>query len=132
MYKGNTKLVLKHLGFLKDDYGFCFSFQTFNDYHGFCGPIDTYSFYNNNGCFTLHNIVQKGEWTWFLSKNYSNDQYELMNKKIDPNLYIATNCWMYSTILKRLSVSIKKQITTSGKVFGIAIGKNKTGDGSLS
>ena len=121
MYQGNTRLILKHLGFLKEDHGFSFGFQSFGDYYGFCGPIDAYSFYNQHGCFTLHNIVQKGEWTWYLSKGYSTNQYGLLEQKIDPSLYIATKCWLYSTVLKRLSISIKNQIKDSGKFFDIPV-----------
>lgn len=121
MYSGKTKLVLKHLGFLLDEYGLKFQFQTFDDYQGFYGPIDTYSFYNEYGCFTLHNIVQRGEWSWFLSKEFSKSQYELLEKKIDPNLYISTNCWLYGSVLKRLSNSLKTQIETTGSIFGFRV-----------
>lgn len=125
MYNGSTKLILKHLGFLIDKYDLKFSFQTFDDYRGFYGPIDTYSFYNEYGCFTLHNIVQRGEWGWFLSKKFSTNQYELLEKKIDPNLYISTNCWLYSSVLKRLANSIRAQITITSFMFGIKINKKK-------
>lgn len=68
MYEGKEKLIKKHLSFLINEYNMSFKYQCFNDYKGFKGPIDVYSFYNDNGCFTLHNIVQRGEWGWYVSK----------------------------------------------------------------
>ena len=121
MYSGNTKLILKHLGFLTYEYGMEFIFQTFEEYFGFNGPIDTYSFYNKNGCFTIHNIVQRGEWGWFTSENFSKNQYKLLEKEINPNLYVSTKSWSYSRILKRLAFSIEEQIKNSGFMFGIKI-----------
>ena len=121
MYKGETKLVLRYLDFLTKEYGMTFEFQTFEDYNGFCGPIDTYSFYNDFGCFTLHNIVQKGEWHWYVSKTFSNEQTELLKKEIDPNLYISAKCFLYRTVLKRLALCIKEQVATTGTMFGIKI-----------
>ncbi len=115
-------LILKHLGFLKDNYGFCFCHQTFNRYHGFEGPIETYSFYNPHGCFTLHNIVQKGEWGWYYSKNFSLKQEELLEQEIDQSLYVSQrNMFTNYNIWKLLAQSIKQQISVSGSVFGIKV-----------
>lgn len=102
MYNGRTKLILKHLGFLKTEYGMTFEFQTFSYYDGFYGPIDAYSFYNKYGCFTLYNIVQKRDWSWFVSKSFSRNLDELLENEINPNLYISTKCLFYRTVLKRL------------------------------
>ena len=119
MYNGKTKLILKYLGFLTEEYGFCFRFQSFDDYNGFCGPIDTYSFYNQHGCFTLHHVVQKGEWRWFRSREFSTNQYNLLEKELNPNLYISNHHWLYRTVLKQMAASIKRQTLTTGTVFGI-------------
>ena len=121
MYQGSTKRVLKHLNFLHEEFGFNFKFQSFEDYKGFSGPVDTYSFYNQHGCFTLHNIVQCNEWRWFISQKFSNDQYDLLQQEINPSMYISTDCWLYSTILKRLAASAKVQIRTTGCLFGIKV-----------
>jgi len=118
-YTGKTKLIKKHLGFLETDYGLKFEFQTFEDYKGFCGPIDAYSFYNDFGCFTMHNIVQKGEWGWFVSKKFSQNQYELLDTEIDQRNYIDKRYWLYSSVLKKLAEIIKNQIELSGSFFGI-------------
>ena len=102
-YIGKTKVVLYYLGFLKDEYDFNFAFQTFNKYNGFCGPIDTYSFYNTYGCFTLLNIVQRGEWGWFVSSKFSTNLNELLKTEINQKTYIYKTYWLYGSVLKELS-----------------------------
>lgn len=120
MYNGKTKLVLKYLGFLKE-HGMEFKFQSFSEYKGFSGPIDTYSFYNQNGCFTMHNIVQRNEWNWFVSKSFSENQYKLLEKEISQNLYITKRYWLYSRVLSELSNLLKFEILSTGAVFGIKL-----------
>lgn len=131
MYNGKTKLILKYLGFLVTEYDFSFKFQTFENYRGFCGPVDTYSFYNNYGCFTLHNIVQKGEWGWFLSDKFSDNQYALLSSEIPQDQYISC-CWTLRGQLKQLTNSIKIQLLSTGMMFGIkttAKAGGKSGNG---
>ena len=120
-YEGISKKILNHLGFLVSEYQMEFKFQTFSDFNGFCGPVDTYSFYNDNGCFTLHNIVQRGEWGWFTSKYFSDDQYELLQKEIKQTDYIKKFHLTYSGVLKELAAFIKKQIQETDRFFNISI-----------
>ena len=119
--KGYTKLILKYLGFLKDNYGFNFKFQTFSEYMNFSGPIYTYSFYNDYGCFTLHNVAQKNEWGWFVSRKFSLDQYELLSKEIIQTDFLQKNYWFLSSILKDLALTIKSQIKKNSNFFGIRV-----------
>lgn len=125
-YDGKTKLILKHLGFLTSEHNFKFVFQTFDDYNGFNGPIDAYSFYNEKGCFTIHNVVQKGEWGWFKSKRFSTDQYELLNTEISQRLYITKRIWFDSTMLKFLAHIVKNEIQRTHCLFGIEVPQNHT------
>lgn len=120
-YIGNTKLIQKHLGFLETEYDFKFSFQTFDDYNGFYGPIDTYSFYNNFGCFTLHHVVQRNEWSWFTSKKFSTNQYELLEIEINQTNYICGFRLFYSSVLKELASIIRKQIELYSGFFDICV-----------
>lgn len=119
MYTGHSKLVLRHLGFLQDEYNFNYCFQSFDSYNGFWGPIDTYSFYNQNGCITLQHIVQRGEVGLFFSKQFSKRQQNLLERKIDLASYISCPCWRFSTLLRRLSNSIKMQLSSTSSMFGI-------------
>ena len=120
-YQGKTKLILKHLGFLREESGLNFAFQSFDSYHGFCGPIDTYSFYNDFGCFTLHHIVQKGEWAWYKSSKFSKSQYKLLETEINQSNYIS-QCFFLGSVLKKLSESIQSQIALTNEFFDIPIG----------
>ena len=79
---GRSELVLKYLGFLVTEYNMQFKAQEFDEYLGFHFMSYTYSFYNENGCFTIHHIPQRGETGWFVSKTISEDQYELLKKEI--------------------------------------------------
>ena len=120
-YKGESLSVLKHLGFLLDDYGMQFSFQSFEEYKGFSGPANTYSFHNKNGCFTLHQVVQRGEWGWYTSKEYHENQYDLMENEIKQNEFISTNCLSYKKMLKKLALCISNQISASNEFWGIKV-----------
>ena len=120
-YEGISKRILKYLGFLVSEYGMEFQFQTFPAFKGFYGPIDTYSFYNKNGCFTLHNIVQRGEWGWFVSQQFSDDQYALLQREINQTSYVKHIHLTFSGILKELSIAIRDQIQKTGYCFGIKV-----------
>lgn len=118
---GNNKSVIKNLDFLTNEFGFEFIFQTFEDYYGFCGPIDAYSFFNEHGCFTLHHIVQKGEWGWFTSSKFSTNQYDLVQNEINQSSYISKKHYFAHSALKELAIIIKNQILTDRAFFGIKI-----------
>ncbi len=119
--EGKTKIILKYFGFLVEKYNMKFEFQTFNEYLGFLGPIETYSFYNKNGCFTFHNVVQTGEWNWYRTKEFSYNQYELLEKKIEQRNYLYKSYFFTSSWLRDLSVIIRKQAERSNSAFGIQL-----------
>ena len=123
MYNGLTKKVLKHLDFLVKDYNFQFSFQTFERWHNFLGPMDAYSFYNEFGCLTLHNAVQRGEWGVFVAKKFSTDQYALMKQEVCLANYTTKSCWTTTGLLKILSQVIKTEIVEKQSIFDIPIKK---------
>lgn len=112
---------MKYLGFLVSDYNFKFSFQSFPEYLGFYGPVDCYSFYNDNGCFTLHNIVQRGDWGLFISPQFSNNQYELLVKEIPQKEYIKRSYYTASGWLKEFSKIISDEIKSNNSLFSIEI-----------
>lgn len=121
MYQGKTKKILSHLSFLTQKYGFRFKFQTFEKWHDFYGPMDTYSFYNEFGCLTLHNAVQRGEWAIYLADKFSENQYELMKCEICQSDYMTKSYWTFNGWIKGLSQVIKKQIEKEGNLFGIIL-----------
>ena len=119
MYLGKTKTILKFLGFLQLEFGMNFEFQTFDNYYGFAGPVDTYSFYNQNGCFTLHNIVQRGEWGWYISDEFYCDQYRLLQTEICQSDYLKKSYLFLSSWLRDLSNILRKEASEKGRIFNI-------------
>lgn len=120
MYEGKTRLVLHHLDFLIYHYGFQFTFNSFKNYKGFYGPSDIYSFYNSKGCFSLHHLVQKGEWGIYISSRYSIDQFGLLEKQIPQNQYFSRNTYTSSGFIKQLKKSVELQLIQTNSVFGIS------------
>lgn len=118
MYQGKTKLVLKYLRFLVNEYGMKFRFQSFSDYHGFYGPIDTYSFYNESLCFSLHNIVQRGEWGIFLAHSFSENQYSLLEREICQSDYTEKSYITFSGWLKEFAKIIYNEVNSNKTIFG--------------
>ena len=118
---GRSKLVLKYLGFLLTEHNMQFKAQEFDEYLDFPFLCHTYSFYNENGCFTIHNVPQRDDTGWYVSKNISEDHYELLEKEIIQIYYVQSTCWLWRTQVKKLAASIRHQITTSGEFFGIKV-----------
>ncbi len=115
------KTILKHLGFLVEEYGMSFKTQSFDEYIGFCGPFNAYSFYNENGCFTVFHAVQRGEWGWYTSSAISSNLYDLLENEIIQRDYISPCGFSYKKMLKQLADVIRKQILTSKSFFEIEI-----------
>lgn len=121
MYEGYTKLVLRHLDFLVEKKGFQFAFNSFRNYKGFFGPSDVYSFYNSKGCFSLHHLVQKGEWGIYVSSKYDADQFALLGKEIPQNQYLSQTTFTSSGFIKQVKKSIEQQMLQTNAVFGITL-----------
>ena len=124
-YQGKTKKILSVLGFLIREYNLQFKFQTFEKCHNFYGPMDTYSFYNEFGCLTLHNAVQRGEWAIYISDKFSENQYELMKDEICQSDYMTKNYWTFNGWIKGLAQVIKTQIDKQDNLFGIPFENKK-------
>ena len=123
MYQGKTKKILSKLGFLTKEFDFKFQFQSFDMYHNFYGPMDTYSFYNDFGCLTLHNAVQRGEWGVYVAHNFSENQYSLMEREVYLSDYINKRYWTFGGWLKAVSQLIRKQALEEKNIFGLPIQK---------
>lgn len=121
VYDGKSKKILKYFGFLVEKYNMNFKFQTFPDYYGFPCQVDTYSFYNKNGCFTFHYIVSRDEWSWYRSKEISENQYDLLEKEIDQRDYLFKSYYLTNSWLRDLSLIVQKQVERSNSAFGIPL-----------
>jgi hypothetical protein len=117
------------LRFLQEQYGLSYGFQTFKKdvTENFYGPMNTYSFYNETGCFTIYHAVQRNEWEYYLSKKYSQNQAELLSQNISQIVFTAIGKKRKS--LKNLFRSentiiadiIKEQISINGEFYGIKV-----------
>lgn len=110
-------------------YGFEFKEQSFKNVYNSYFTVYTYSFYNEDGCFTIYNLPQRGEWDYFYSKNFSTVMDDLLAFRID--IYSqkaeiwekARKVWLY-TMKKELSLLvdvIKYQIQEKNEFYGIKI-----------
>lgn len=69
------------LRFLCDKYGMNYTFAEFENYLGTNISIETYSYHNENGCFTITNFAARGEVEYLhfnsvgLLKNYLFSEY---------------------------------------------------------
>ena len=117
----NSELILRYLHFLIDDYGMKFAVQSFHQCNGFPGPIYVYSFYNENGCFSFHQIVQRDEWGWYTSKAFSGQQNELMEQEIVQKQYLNRSYVSLKNLMHDLSEKIKAEAVNKGSAFGIQL-----------
>ncbi|MDY0295657.1 MAG: hypothetical protein RBQ71_07625 [Acholeplasmataceae bacterium] len=110
-------------------YGFEFKEQSFKNVYNSYFTVYTYSFYNEDGCFTIYNLPQRGEWDYFYSKKFSTVMDDLLAFRID--IYSqkadiwdkARKVWLY-TMKKELSLLvdvIKYQIQEKNEFYGIKI-----------
>jgi len=122
-YCGESKTVLKFLGFLVNEYQMRYRFQSFDEYLGFNGPFNAYSFYNEQGCFTLFQAVQRGEWGWYISKKLHTNLLELLETEINQSEFIHRSVFSYKKSLKLLGDSIREQLEHSQQFFGIVVSR---------
>lgn len=124
-YEGKTKKILKYLGFLVKEYNMQFKFQTFGNFGPFYGPFDYYSFYNEHGCYTIENAVQRGEWGMYKSKEVYDNPNSLTVYGIDERKYLKKGYFTSGGWLKAVAQTIKEQIQKEGAIWGITVTKNR-------
>ena len=124
-YEGKTKKILKYLGFLVKEYNMQFKFQTFKNFGTFYGPFDYYSFYNEHGCYTIENAVQRGEWGMYKSKEVYDNPNSLTVYGIDERKYLKKGYFTSGGWLKAVAQTIKEQIQKEGAIWGISVTKNR-------
>ena len=57
----NEEKVKKYLGFLEKKYHMNYNYALFDNYLGTNAKLQTFTFYNDNGCFLIHDVPVKGE-----------------------------------------------------------------------
>ena len=69
-------------GFLKRDYNLSYRYQEFVNCYGGGWTVQTHSFYNFSGCFTIYIEVQRGMEFWYAS-HFSTERKTLCERRID-------------------------------------------------
>lgn len=125
--------------FLVKDYGFNYRKQEFHNCFNGNWSVYTYSFFNDDGCFTIHSLPQRGELDFYYAKRFSNIREDLYEKPIDI-VSIEKDIWRKygkigffdnpffwwndNKILTTLAKVLKVHINNYGEFFGIQINKD--------
>jgi hypothetical protein len=126
----------KQFDFLVNDYGLKHVYQEFNNCYGGNWQVFTHSYYNDSGCFTIHNLPQRGELDFYYAKEFSKVRENLCEHLIDVSsiekeildkhfkiLFFRNPFfwWSRSKVLKALAEVIKAEINKKGEFFGIKV-----------
>ena len=131
--------IFKQFEFLMNDYGFSYSYQEFHNCYDGKGTVFTHSFYNENGCFTIHTMPVRGELDFYYSRRYSAVQQELYEQIIDissiekevwnrrAKILCLSNpffWWNKKKVLSTLAEVLKIHIAKYNEFFGIKVEPN--------
>ena len=112
------------LGFLVDEYNMCYVFRELPDVKGIYNPTYLYSFYNQHGCITIKEIVQRGEIACYIATHYDEDPYKCIQTRVNEKNYLKRRSIYFTrTYLKYLARFIRNSIVETGEVWGITIKK---------
>ena len=75
--------VAELFNFLENDYGLFFQYQNFSNCYNGGWFVETYSYFNNSGCFTIYLLDARGEWWCYYSPKFSTKIEDLCYKQID-------------------------------------------------
>ena len=79
----------------------------------FYGPYNCYYLYNDKVCINFLNLVQRHDWSIYITKEILSDQ-NLIKKGVEVP---GELCYNWS----KLALEIKKEITESNSIFGIQL-----------
>ena len=121
--------------FLKKDYKLSYRYQEFINCYGGSWTVQTHSFYNDSGCFTIHIEIQRGMDFWYASR-FSTERKELCEKEIDVSsiepqiwdkyerIFIFKNpffWWNDNKVLSTLAEALKVHLLKNNEFFGIQV-----------
>ncbi len=120
-----SERIRKKLSFLIDIYKMKYEELVFSaDKNGaFCGPMYAYCFYNENGVFVIYYAMQRNEWYFYTSNEYSKNQEKLLRVDISDKVYSmlkSTKSLCFNEISK-LSSALKTQLKNDPILFGIPL-----------
>lgn len=111
------------------EYGVQYKKQVFKNAFNTNFVVYTDSFYNENGCFTIYNLAQKGEVYYYFSKEIEDNLNKLIENEVDVyNMYPSMLekikkmiFYNFNKEIKVLSNVVKKEIVEKRQFFGIKI-----------
>ena len=121
--------------FLKKDYNLSYRYQEFINCYGGGWTVQTHSFYNDSGCFTIYIEIQRGMVFWYASR-FSTEREELCEKAIDvssiePEIWDKHEriCifkdpffwWKDNKVLRTLAEALKVHLAKDNEFFGIQV-----------
>lgn len=115
------RLILFSFDFLVMDFSFAYRKTSFPDFMGFPGPICVYSFYNDNGCLSFHYIVQKDELGLYTADQYSDNQYQLLQREVSTSELCGRKVFTKRQLFSEISNQLRKEAEENGTVLGINV-----------
>lgn len=115
------KLIHDSFDFLITEYQMTFRRNCYPDYLGFAGPVYAFSYFNQNGCFSFHYIVQKDELGLFTSHAYADEQEALLQQEISTVSLGVSQVFTKRQFLFALAKIIREEINMNGTVLGIPV-----------
>lgn len=115
------RLILFYFDFLVTDFSFAYRKTSFPDFMGFPGPICVYSFYNDNGCLSLHYIAQKDELGLYTADRYSDNQYQLLQREVSTSELCGRRVFTKKQLFSEISKQLRKEAMENGTILGIEV-----------
>ena len=114
-------LIHNYFDFLIDKYNMTFMANIYSEYRGFAGPVFVFSYFNRYGCLSVHYVAQKDELGIYSARNYSDNQYELLEREISTTLMGIHRVYTKRRLFLELSKHISKEAEISGTALGIKV-----------
>ena len=113
------KDIERIFGFLSKDHGLEYSHQGFKKCYGGNWYVDTYSFYNESGCFTIYELSERGEWDFYYAEKYSKSMDELLDQRLCVQSFQQEKWKEYSKAVEEQTAAIEKYVHKffCGKMF---------------
>lgn len=122
--------------FLVNDYHLSYKYQKFINCYGGNWIVQTHSFYNESGCFTIHVLSQKDELDFYYADRFSTKREELCEKTVDilsiePEIWDKyTKFWIFNRpffwwknkkVLRAFAEVLKVHLAKGKDFFGIKV-----------
>lgn len=123
-------------GFLKEDYGLSYKHQEFTNCYNGNWIVQTYSFFNDSGCFTILFLPQRNEIEFFCSKEFSRKYEKLSENSVDictiePDIWDKHTkvfgirrpffWWSKHKVLQAFAEALKVHLIKEKSFFGIIV-----------